>query len=208
MPYKFQFRVDGENHFECELESMQCTFSKANGQLCENRCVMGVPLCWVHLLSRHKLRIKPTDYPPMPPNSKGLFAVNNNKDVGKDDVIFKKNAIIFEYNGEYINTDELERRYGTKTGPYAMTVKKNCYIDAACKRGIGSLVNHKFNKDKPNVKFIKKRNPETKKMDRIQLIASREIKNNEEIFVNYGFQYRLNERGVSNKTVKTRKKKR
>ena len=62
---------------------------------------------------------------------------------------------------------------------------KKEYIDPACCRGYGAYANHRPIHE-CNAKF-KQRYP-----NKIEIIATKAIKNREEIFVNYGYKYRFN----------------
>lgn len=200
MPYKFKFLIDDESHFECELESLRCTALKNNGQRCGKQCVIGVQICWVHLLYQFNLRVKSTNSVPQQ-NAKGLFALNPKKD--KNAILFNRGDNIIQYTGEYINKNELYRRYGKYTAPYTIEYKKDHFIDGACKRGIGTLVNHKA-KTYANAEFLFTKNAETKKIDGVKLVATKIIRNSEEIFVNYGKGYKFNEKNIVNETKKCR----
>ena len=196
MPYRFIFKIDGVTHFQCKLESLRCLAIKEDGQRCKNHCVMGVQLCWVHLLYKHNLRIKTTNSVPQP-NGKGLFALNPIED--GDAILFRRNETIIRYTGQHINETELNRRYGDDTAPYTVEYKKGHFIDAACKRGIGSLANHRPSR-LANAKFVLTRSRQTNRIDGVKLVATKSIRNDTEIFVNYGREYKFRDRGT-NETV-------
>jgi dTDP-4-amino-4,6-dideoxygalactose transaminase len=96
-----------------------------------------------------------------------------------------------------LEDEELLERYDGNTAPYALQLNRTENIDCACKRGVGSLVNHKafsyanarLTKNNQGVAFVS---------------AMKNIKNNCEIFVTYGTDYLFNEPGVSYRTVNTR----
>ena len=103
---------------------------------------------------------------------------------------------ICPYNGQVINTHQLEQRYGEQTAPYAIRVKDNKYEDAALQRGIGSLANHKP-RAQSNTEFVVSR-------DHINLRATKNIRNGQELFVSYGNDYHFNEPGVHTTTNRSK----
>jgi hypothetical protein len=185
MPYKFHFHGYDENDssddedFECRILSERCIGQTKNRTRCKNRVIIGVPYCWCHLASVKHLKIKES----LIPNSgKGLFVQDKSK--GNDEVIFKKNVNIIEYTGEIINEEQLIERYGKFTAPYGLQ-NGQVYIDSACDRGIASLINHKP-MTQTNVRF-------SRYAGRINIKATKNIKNNRELFVCYGNDYHFNE---------------
>ena len=72
--------------------------------------------------------------------------------------------------------------YADDTAPYAIEVTKNRYIDAACERYYLAAINHKPSKD-CNVKFL---NPH---LGKIKVQATKNIGNQEELFISYGKAY-------------------
>lgn len=116
-------------------------------------------------------------YPSMPANKKYVFPHSETKP-------------IIEYNGEKIDNDKLYRRYRDKTGPYAFqSYDKKLLEDGACKRGVGTLINHKRGgkvKIKPH-------------QGKFKVFATQSIKNGEELFTNYGNNYRFGEGRYSTK---------
>ena len=196
MPYKFTFD-DVDSKFSCFLECTRCQGTNSNGNQCLKVCCIGVPYCWIHLESEKKLKIKTST---TIGGEKGLFAFD--KKAVKNEILFRKGKEIVRYYGEKIPVNELENRYGIHTAPYAMTLKKNIFEDAACKRGIGGLIN-KGNSRQINVKLVTKR--VNNKVDHIAVKAMKNIRNRQELFTSYGNGFILNENGV---TMKTRSAKR
>ena len=184
MTKEFKFLIDNEVHFECNLESLKCLAIKKDGHRCKNHCVIGTPLCWVHLLYQKNLRIKPSTVHEF---GKGLFALNPK--LPADTIMFRKGDTIAEYNGQRIDERTLIQRYGGYTAPYGVELKKNTYIDAACLRGVASLANHTNNQRLLNAKLVQVYTtlPQT-----IKLKATKNIRNNTEIWINYGRAYRFN----------------
>lgn len=174
---KFTF-TDQENRarqFKCVLKSQQCEAKSKSGHRCKKRTTIGIPLCWIHLKNDQGLRIKTSS---IANAGKGLFTLTE----------IAKNQPIVPYRGELINEKKLIDRYGNKTAPYAIEIKKGQYIDAACQRGVGALVNH--NPKKANARFTNGRN------GRINIKSTKKILKNGEIFVNYGKKYKMREKST------------
>ena len=182
MPYEFRFYINHELHFRAKLYSEQCTAQKKNGQGCKNICCIGSPYCWTHLLYIKNLRIKPSN---IPQAGKGLFAMDPLTNDTKK--VFSKGERIVEYDGELMHHAELERRYGEYTAPYGVMISQNrdLYEDAALHRGVGSLCNHAAG-GRANARLAVSHS-------RIILIATKNIRNGDEILVNYGARYKFNE---------------
>jgi hypothetical protein len=112
---------------------------------------------------------------------------------------FKKGDVICKYGGEFINAHTLNDRYGENTGPYAMELRANpgLYQDCACKRDIGGLANSALRKRDNNAEFyISTAAP----IRQVKLRAIKNIKNNNEILIDYGNEYLMNEPGVHHTT--------
>ena len=174
---------DGDIKFDGKLDSMQCEAVKDNGEQCNNNTVIGHDFCHVHRKHMLHLQIKDST---LTDAGKGLFAFGE-----ANKVIFKKGSRICLYNGELIDTDKLLERYHDNTAPYTVQLhNKNGepqYEDAAMERGIGSLANHSRNKSKINARLSINRG------NKAQLIATKNIKSGQEIFVNYGPDYKFDD---------------
>ena len=201
MPKRFKFFIDDELHFACNLKPHQCSAIKPNRQQCSKRTVIGTDMCWTHLLYRKHLRIKSSN---VAEGGKGLFALDPKR--GDNDIIFKTGQTIIFYGGDIISKPELDRRYGVYTAPYGVEIQgvdgngEQRYRDTACDRGIGSLANH-GNSRKENARFSMG--------NVLNLKATKNIRNGQEIFINYNknvprndpTRYILNEAGIESKTV-------
>ena len=183
MPHQFKFKIDHTLHFHCQLISKECIAHKKDGHQCKRMVVIGLPYCWTHLLQIKHLRIKQSTIPAL---GKGLFAIDSKKK--SDEIVFKKGETITNYQGEILNTEELHQRYDKYTAPYAVQLKTNTYIDAARVRGVGSLANH--NNKLKNAEFITDYRSQPQQ---VKLRAIKDIKNNSEIFISYGKDYKFNE---------------
>jgi hypothetical protein len=202
MPKKFKFYTSEEDynnhndHFQCELESNQCEAMSGrphNQQhQCRNSTVIGSFLCWQHLMRDHHLRILPSQY------GQGLFAFARehrhmpaNTPTHRKPILFRVGAEIVEYDGEILNDEQLIHRYDDKTAPYAAEKSKesnqNRYIDSACVRGVGSLINH-ANEANKNARFSVGR-------ERVVVRATKIIRQGQEILINYNFGGRRDGQG-------------
>lgn len=187
MPYRFKFSAPDKFLYECTLQCQQCTAVKANGSRCGNRVCIGVPYCFAHLFYQKNLKIKPST---IPNAGKGLFAAQPR---GGNDIVFRKGDVIIGYHGERINKATLDHRYGQYTAPYGLQRQRDQFEDAACKRGVGSLANHKQG-SQANARYSVGR-------DGMNLVAIKNIRNGQEIFCSYiggarasrAGQYRFNE---------------
>jgi hypothetical protein len=193
MPKRFIFHIDLEHHFAANLKSDQCSANCKNGNRCRKRVIIGLPYCYVHLLSVMHLRIKPST---VVNAGLGLFA--SDPKAGENDIIFNKGDVIAKYTGELINKAELEHRYGDNTAPYALEISKDKYIDAATERGAMSLANHTSSKS-ANASF---QNPNYRN-NSVTVKAVKNIKNNTEILINYGNKYRFNDAEFETKNVRS-----
>lgn len=200
MPYEFNFspKRGPPGDFKCTLTCTQCVQMKPNGERCKLRTCIGTPLCWIHLLYEQNLRILPTS--DLGPKEKGLFAMNPKTD--DDEIIFRRGDSIIDYFAQPVNREVLNKRYAEFTAPYAFE-----HWDAACLRGIGSIVNSPRSSigQRSNARFVAGR----KKTSPIRIEATRNIRNGDEIVAAYGSSYRFNEQvSVSTKVKSSRAKNR
>ena len=122
----------------------------------------------------------------IPNAGKGLFV--NDPYAGDDDIIFRPRAIICNYDGEIIDQQTLLDRYGQYTAPYGIEPRENAVEleDAALVRSAGSHINHRPTRQ-TNVRFSVGRN------NRMRIVATKNIRNHRELFVNYGSEYMFDE---------------
>lgn len=165
--------------FQCYVQSRQCSATSNDGHRCRRRVVMGLPYCYTHTLYRMHLRILPSQ---IEAAGKGVFAVDPTG--GANEIVFRTGDKIAAYDGEALTDDQLQDRYGDFTAPYTLNVRRprqrRTNLDAACERSLGSMFNHRRN---ANAKFNGVG----------VVIAKRNIRNNEEIFIDYGSDYRFDE---------------
>lgn len=192
MPKKFIFKINNEPQFEGKLYTGRCMAITRAGTRCKRHCIIGYEYCYTHLETEKDLKIKDST---IPQADKGLFAYNRRS--GNNEILFGPNDPIIPYNGETINRNTLDDRYLEYTAPYAIDVSSGQYIDSALKRGVGSLAN--TNPSRRNARIsVDKRNKTA------SLKAIKNIRNNQEIFVSYGREYRLHEPNTSFTTKNTR----
>jgi hypothetical protein len=192
MPYQFQFKVNDKTQFKCNIQSEQCVAHSKSGAQCKRNVAIGTPYCYQHLETEKHLKIKQST---VPNAGKGLFASDATKPARA--VVFKKGSLIVAYGGEYLNEKQLTKRYGEYTAPYAAQLKKNVVQDCACIRDVGALANHSGNKAAVNAKLY---GAYTSKPQQIRLAATRDIKNGDEILLDYGNEYRFDEAEAEHST--------
>lgn len=175
---KFIYYGESEQpQFQCKLKAYRCR-SMVKGRHCKKHTVLSSPYCWVHLLYQHHLRLLPST---VEGAGKGVFVIDKKQPVGT--VVFKKGATICPYMGELINAQQLQDRYGDGNAPFVLEVSKDAFIDAACERSVGSMINHKPRRQ-ANCEFVANRRDKT-----ARLRATKNITNGQELFVSYGDDY-------------------
>lgn len=185
MPYYFHMHIPASDiYFNGQLQSKRCIEMKRNGEQCKNRCIIGTPYCRAHLLYQHFLYIQTST---IPNAGLGVFVRNIHKT--NNEVVFKRGDRICMYDGEIITQQVLDNRYGDSTAPYVVELRNHLYEDGALSRGVGSLINHKV-RAQCNCRLSANRD------NKIQIIATKNIKNNTELFLNYGNTYQFNELDV------------
>ncbi len=183
MPYVFKYhRKCDDATFQCPVKRFQCEHVVGANTQCKRHQYIGFSLCYQHLAIDAHLKIAPATNPD---HGKGLFATNG---TSNNDIVFNKDDRIIQYNGEVLNKAELDDRYGGNnkdTAPYGFQVNNNKYVDSACLRSAGSLANHKPLQT-ANAKLYYSTGS-----GNVYIRATKNIKNNQEIFVNYGRSYKF-----------------
>src|SRR5438045_701927 len=119
MPYAFRFKIDGDIQFECTIESQRCEHRTGNNR-CKRLVCIGTDLCWSHSITDLCLRVKESN---IPDAGRGLFACQHR--VPPDHIVFRPGDILCEYQGEIIDTDEVDRRYTfDRTAPYTVKTSR------------------------------------------------------------------------------------
>lgn len=184
----FKFKAPDAS-FECALKMDPCS---APG--CIKSVTIGLPYCKKHLRTELGLSIKPSR---IPHSGLGVFATSKRSGAATD-VVFPKGAVICAYGGETLSLRDLILRYGVselRTAPYTIAYDDEVFLDAACFRSVGSMVNHSMD---ANASF-------EKQGAGVVLVASRDITNGEEVLVDYGKDYVFHEEGVSFSTSERRR---
>lgn len=114
-------------------------------------------------------------------------------------ILFHKDDVIVEYDGELIDVDTLKKRYDLSTAPYGVGITRTQFEDGACIRGVGSMANHNASRAS-NARFSISR---TKGKSRIILKATKAIRNGDEVLINYGRDYKWDE-GTHHSTRRVR----
>jgi hypothetical protein len=190
MPYYFTFKINNEEVFKTQLESIRCTEITKKGNRCKRQTVIGSTFCSTHLAYNHHLQIKESN---IPNANLGLFAFDPLHS-NSNEILFKKGTTIVKYQGEIIDRDELNNRYQFHTAPYAVKISNNRYEDGAKVRGVGSLANTKPNHNNAKLSISNK--------GIASLKATKNIRNHNEILVSYGPAFKLNEPDVTYSTTK------
>lgn len=192
---KFVFKVKGKTTHSCELDCMRCQWrTESGGQIaqCSRTNCRYVPFCWQHTQMLYKVKVAPTALEGF--NFLGLFACA--PEVAENAVLFKKDQKIIPYVGDRVTKRELDERYaGDYTAPYALQAPGVGYLDAACVRTAAAYANHRA---RPNAKLMSHAG------EFGVIVATRDIRNDEEIYVSYGDDYRFDEPGVQHATQHAR----
>ena len=175
----YHFESD-ETTFNKKLNSSRCEHTKDDGLRCKNNVVIGQQFCHHHRKIHNKAISKPST---IPNAGVGLFAFKKNGRVGE--IIFRSGDRVGKYGGEIINEAELIRRYGTKTAPYTVQLRRGLYADAGAKRSLMSMINHSETRN--NCRFSVGRD------NRANVVAIKDIKFNKELFLDYGDEYKMDE---------------
>lgn len=116
----------------------------------------------------------------------GLFAYNPKLE--DNDIVFRKDDYIGPYHGEVITEEEMVKRY-QKTQedivvncPYLICTSDGTLVDGAIIRGPIIYANDGKEKKKCNAIFIDEGG-------KVHAIATKTIRQNEEIFIHYGKDY-------------------
>lgn len=194
MPSYFHFRST-ERNWDAPLKTEQCSFLKADGKRCKRHVTIGIPLCFQHRLKK-KVHVQKSL---IPHSGMGLFA---HEKESNQDIVFRPSDKIVPYSGELVGNETIEARYGSKTAPYGLKLSRMDNLDGATRRGLGSLANHQKTR-KSNARFSVSRSKEEKGAF---LVATKRIRDGDEIYVNYGPTYKINETGIQYSTNRAKKK--
>lgn len=120
----------------------------------------------------------------------GLFAFHP-----KNDLVFKKGQTVLPYLGELKTTEDmLWSRYGNYIAPYGFGSEQyQLYTDSALLRGAGANINTGNRLEDNNLTFV-----DSKPL--AEIVATRDIYNGEELLLDYGPHYTLNDGNIMFKT--------
>jgi hypothetical protein len=181
---EFSFYIGNQpRQFNCDVQPSRCRFIR-NGHQCKRKAYIGFEYCWGHISEAMHVKIQNST---IAGAGRGLFAWQNNAIPGQ--VIFRNNDTIGEYSGEVLSNIQLVQRYTLQqTAPYGVYVSPHQFVDAACKRSTMSLINH-GNNARANARFsITNTQPK-----RVLVKAIKNIRQGQEILINYGGQYGFND---------------
>jgi hypothetical protein len=181
--FKF-YKEDGSVHWEAPLYRAKCKGKLEDGSECEKYTSRVHPYCYSCMVRVFRVSIAPSTQGP--DAGLGLFCTDLTKDDGE--VVFERGDFICCYMGEYLNEkDILERYTGTAGGkdsaiccPYAIEVSGGRTVDGAILRGPAAFANDSKSKAYNAVLCEE---------PVLGLVASRTIRNNEEVLCDYGKQY-------------------
>jgi hypothetical protein len=180
---KFFFYDRGNVMYDCIVDCKQCEATAKNGNRCKIKTCFSLPFCHIHLPKEYGVKVKQST---IPQAGKGLFATKE----------FKVNELICPLWGNEKSIQQHDQEYGNNnTAPYSVQLNRNTIIDGSCKRYVGHNANTKLNADgssslqRSNAKISINRRSTYK----INLKATKTIKEGDEIFVYYGNEYQIPE---------------
>jgi hypothetical protein len=200
--FHFRRADDPEFRYDGKLKSVRCQGTTRKGLPCKRNSVIGTPYCREHLRKIRKVSIRRST---IPNSGNGLFADEPGKLQSNGDIVFRRGDIITKYDGERMTKAEVDQRYGADdavTGPYVVrvpvqgmrTAKRGrkrvqesyrtgwSYLDGATERGVGNLANMAMRNIDNNAKLD---------YEHADLVATRDILQGDEIFIDYGDEYRF-----------------
>jgi hypothetical protein len=179
MPYVFEFFDGNVKQFACDLSCSRCEGLNRSGHRCSRRVCVGTDLCWQHVQTMYKVKVKDS-----PIQGRGLFA---HVPGAGNEIVFQIGEEIVPYKGELITAQQLQERYGELTGPYALANPGNSrFVDAACNRSLGSLANGSKGQVRANARYSMGLRGG---LNYWCIKATRNIRNNLEIIAAYGRGY-------------------
>jgi len=195
---RWKFKYENENGTtECNLKCMRCIGVNSKGNRCRRKTCYTLPFCWQHLKSHATLKIGQTTLKDPQTGRRfsfrGLFACDPKKDEGE--VVFTHKQMIIPYIGEQVSHEDVEALYGDdETIPYGVIALSDdgdeINVDGGCMRGVAALANDVRGttcvgdgRCRINSKLVSGRGQYP------ELVATRAIRNGDEIFVSYGEEY-------------------
>ena len=177
MPYLFKYDDGQGQQFQCNITCTPCGYITASGRACSRNVCIGLPRCWQHTRKEYNVRIKNSS---IPGAGKGLFYQDPAYAIGATiDLPAVRN--LFKYTGQIITEAQYTQRYGDEDDtpsmlvPYFSPGPGGRDIDAACQRGIASLINHS-----------KSANCRIRPVGQdVMVTTTRKLRNGEELLINY-----------------------
>ena len=159
----------------------RCISNTIAGNRCKRTtCKIG-KYCAQHLSRELGVCVKKSN---IPKAGFGLFATKDFL-VTPTQIRQKKFPKLCKYEGEVINYEELQKRYGNDLAPYTLQVNKDKYIDA---RSTQSSVARYINSN--TAPGIKKKYVANAKFTQNQwVVLTKSVKKGEEFFLSYGKGY-------------------
>jgi hypothetical protein len=197
---RWEFEYGDKNDpsgYDCNMKCMQC-IAKRGGRRCKRTSCYTIPYCWQHLKNLAYLRIGRTTLVDPQTNQRfkflGLFACDPKRPGG---TVFRTRDAITPYVGDIKTMEEIDDTYRgeNETVPYGELVEagagqEDFVVDGACFRGVASLANDAIPgstcdgaRCRTNSKFY------SGDGNYPTLMATKPIKDGDEIFVSYGEEY-------------------
>lgn len=185
----FHFRSPDAN-FDAPLQWEQCAFVKTDGHRCRRHVLIGTPMCFQHRKKAEHVEVKTSN---VPNAGKGVFATNGTNNHNQ---VFHSHQTILDYDGAFFDEAYIDAHYGDNTAPYGVKIQQNRFEDAALHRGIGSLLNQPNNRQQINAEMFRSPGTKDKPYPHIRIRAIRPIYNRDELYLDYGNDYRMHEPDV------------
>jgi hypothetical protein len=154
----------------------RCCHQYENGDFCKNEQIY--ELCDIHAIKDRKVKVCNSL---IDPSFLGLFAYNGIYD--SEEIVFKKNDLIFEYEGIVMTKMEIDQLYPDEQPSYVVQISKDIFIDCVDHRCLAAMINtsrYTNGRFKSNCRFSVSPANKTCK-----IVATRNIYNCEEILNSY-----------------------
>ena len=170
------FQYQGSVTYTCPLTESKCSYVTPLLAPCGKMSVVG-PYCPAHAAVVHGVAVRPSR---IPHAGWGLFATRQ----------FYAPMTVVEYTGERLTQAMVDLRYGRALydfGPFCVTVCRDVILDSAGQRCLAAYINDAHestfhNNTRWSVKY-------EGEIPHLRLLATTDIKIDDEIFVAYGKDY-------------------
>lgn len=176
------------------LEAIRC-IHQTGARQCLRRSIYTIPMCWQHLKSDYNVIVKQTTLTDANGDrlaGLGLFACNHRPVPGQVDLVFVRDQVIVPYVGKEYTRAQYDAKYpGDAAGPYGVPIENNRVVDAGPMRGVAALANdcRVQNRNRGDCERNNARIDEAGAGNYPVLVATRNIFDGDEIFINYGASY-------------------